>query len=167
MVFENTKFKYGKVVTMPNLNFELEDIYINHGYKVHTIERDISVYEEQKKLIGGKYDQKLTLYNQTTLQFFSSRRTVYYDAVYLDYCGPLSPEVQTSLILSNAEIVGITLQQSRERYLRDLIMGDRLRNYIEIFKFSGYEYKDHIQYSSDKGRPMITFLLKRKPMFKC
>ena len=148
----------GYIATLPALNFELEQMAINAGNFVHTIESDETTYLEQKRQCKGL--KHISNYNETALEFFSKRPYKKYSFVYLDFCSQWSREIQATLGYVNAPVVAITLLMRWEGYQKHLFRSmNRMEAYEHIFKFFGYQIVESYKYQGGVNSPMCTFVL--------
>ena len=149
--------KYKNAVTLPCLNFELENILVERGYKVHTIEQDVQVYEQQLKLPMGK---RIYNYYISATEFFVTRYGNRYDFAYLDFCSQITKGMMTSLSHCNATVVGLTVLKARDIYAVELLdTMTRDQYYEHLFYINGYEIIDQVDYMGGTHSPMCTFIL--------
>lgn len=149
----------GYIATLPALNFELEQMAINAGHFVHTIESDEATYLEQKRQCKGL--SHISNYNETALEFFSKRLYKKYQFVYLDFCSQWSKHIAATMEFINAPVVAITLLMRWEHdplfKRKDLT---RMEAYELLFERRyGYRIVESYKYTGGVNSPMCTFVL--------
>lgn len=163
---------HNRILTLPCLNFEVEIAALDLGFKVNTVERELSIFCQQFSLRDklnvknlktktGRYN--LTLNNESAFDFLNRNKSKKFDLVYLDTCGALCQDSLFSLIslgVRKTPIVYVTFLFSRERneYNHLVSKENRIADYERVFDFANYKIDKTYQYSN-QGSSMCTFKL--------
>lgn len=145
-----------KVLTLPNLNFEVENVAIKKKATVVCCEIDKKIFSHQKKIAN----KKIQLKNELVSNVIS---TDTWDLAWVDSCGPASEELFSSINnakISKKGIFIITIGAAREHH--NYRIGDRISFYTNLLSKNGlhaykiYKYKDHVF-------PMLSIFCTKKP----
>lgn len=139
-----------KVFTLPNLNFEVENLAINKGASVTCCEIDKQIYKQQTKIANKNINlinKKMSLVVKNNV----------WDVAWLDACGPISKELLDSLdnikISKDGQLI-VTIGAAREH--PNYRIGDRIQFYIDYLISKGFHTSKIYQYR-DYTFPMLCF----------
>jgi hypothetical protein len=151
---DNIDIKHGRVLTLPCLNFTLENI-LSEKLKVHTIEREYDYYNQQLRIT--KDNRRITNYHSTVLEHLINTN-YYYDYAYLDFCGYITKEMVAALALINCSNIALTVLAKREKKRWTKYANNREEMYDRLFKSLGFKILTQIKYNNN-GSPMCTYFI--------
>lgn len=141
-----------KVLTLPNLHFELETLLLKDGKEVHCCEKVQHIY--QKQCVIAPENVKLHYGDIKTLDLGQ------YDGLFLDFCGYWNKD--TSEILSKIKkgaYVVLTFMMNREsKTAQKLIdINKREESYVRLLATFGIQVEKFATYGSFRS-PMAVFM---------
>jgi len=149
----NMDIKYGKVLTLPCLDFTLE-VELSKTHNVHTIEKYEHYYAQQIKMCKGS-----GIYNiHSDLVTFLLKTNHYYDYAYLDLCGQISKDMIMALVAIKCDNLAITVMMARELKQWTKFSKNREDMYNKLFNSLGYRIETSIKYNNNRT-PMCTYFL--------
>ena len=146
--------KYGRVLTLPCLDFTLEE-QLSKTLKVHTIEREKVYYEQQLHLTRD--NKRITNYHGDLLDHVLNK-PYHYDFAYLDLCGCINKKMVAVLTLINCNNIALTITRRRELSRWTKNSEDRDDMYDKLFSSLGYRVQTQIKYINGKS-PMCTYFI--------
>lgn len=147
--------KYGRFLSLPCLNFEIEKYALSLNYKVDVVEKNKTVYKEQLK-----HKQKnLKLYNTDVKEFLERSPRLPYDVMYLDLCNSLSYSFMDILIrcTQRTPLLYITAMVQRSKHFKN-IPGSDLEKLRRKFIENGWQIEKEFIYTNNRSK-MTTFKL--------
>ena len=140
--------------SLPNLYFELENLLSQNGSDITCFERDRKIFEQQEKIINPKF----THINDDILD---SKYFFDFDGMFLDFCGPISMDILTSLHRIDSCKIAITLLMAREtiEVQKVININNRVHSLIQSFQAMGFSTDMYIEYYD--GSPMCTFFIRK------
>ncbi len=131
-IVDNIKKENIRVLTLPSTNFYLEEALSNiPGVKVDCVERDREVYKKQLDIISERH-LNISIKNQDIFEYLKESK-IKYDVVWLDLCGPLSPEIISNFLslVNSRELI------SDDAYIMLTILCRREQKGQEMMDFYG------------------------------
>jgi len=149
----NMDVKYGRVLTLPCLDFTLE-VELSKTHNVHTVEKYEHYYTQQVKMCKGSGIKNI----HSDLTTFLLKTNNYYDYAYLDLCGQVSKDMIIALVSIKCNNLAITVLMRRERKRWSKYSKSKDDMYNKLFNSLGYRIETSIKYNN-KGIPMCTYFL--------
>ena len=150
---------YKRILSLPNLNFEMETRAIALGYKVDTVEKCEAVYKQQLK----HKRKNLNLYHCDLKDFLDKKPRHKYDIMYLDLCNCLSYMFMDILIRceNRTSLLYITVMAQRSVHFKRMKEKTDLEKIRTKLLQNDWEILEEWVYINENNSKMVTFKLKQ------
>jgi len=141
-----------RVLTLPNLYFDLESRLLKDDKQVDCCEYDKNIFIKQKKIVP----KEINLYYREVGHMNLKK----YDALFLDFCGPFNETTSETLIkIEPGTKVVLTFLLARESKKVQKLMDLRKReeSYVRLLANFGIFVTKYINYSDKPHSPMAVF----------
>lgn len=142
------------ILSLCNLDFSLENSFINENKRVTVVEINPHIYKKQLKIA----DERIELIHDNILKSNPKK----FDGLFLDFCGPYSSKMKDFLLnINRGSKVVLTFLAAREHVTLKSIINiyDRERSYIDLLKSLGFMVEYYSSYNSPS--PMLVFFCRK------
>lgn len=142
------------ILTLPNLHFDLEKLFIKYGQNVDCVEYKRDIYQQQLNLAPTECN----LHYKNVKDMNLSK----YDGIFLDFCGYFTHTTGEILekIAPGTDIVITFMMRRESKKVQEIIdISDRKKSYINLLKKYNITVNKHIEYCDTT--PMCLFFGKK------